>query len=1057
MIKTWLRFPPVYISNLSSINKRNNGGYDIYILNRTTGEPEKEVLVTPYTSNYNYTSRKYELKKGNSQTTGEDGFVRIESEMEQRNFSLELSKGNDILFLNDNLHIYNYHEQNNSTLTTYFFTDRSIYRPGQTIYFKGIVLESDSSGSRIKKNFKSNVEFFDVNSQKVSALQLTTNEYGTFNGSFTAPQGLLTGMMRIQNENGSTYFSVEEYKRPKFEVTFSPLQGTFIVKNRVTVTGSAKSYTGAAISDGKVSYRVTRTARIPEWWYWSWKGIWPRGAETEITNGETTTDSAGNFTITFDLVPDEKLPKESNPVFNFKVNAGVTDMNGETRSSETIVGAGYQALFLETDVEDYISVDHWDSLLIRSRNMSGLFEGAKGSIQIHRLEQPEKLFRKRMWDMPDRHTMTKEEFQRDFPNDIYEKENDPSAWKKKEEVLNAFFDTEKDSVLTIPGSIKSSQGSFVIELNSKDKFENDVRYIKYFTLFSIASKNPPIISFFSFIPVKTKAEPGEKAQFLLGSSDKKIKVLYELEQDNKILKHEWINLDEEQKLIEVPILEQYRGNISVHLTSVKQNRIYEEVELITVPWSNKEINISMETFRDKLLPGSKEEWRIKLSGKFSEKIAAEFLAGMYDASLDAFKPHSWNFNVWQNNFPAEGFEPGSMFSPVTSAVFSKERYQIPALKFRSYDALNWFGYNPGSQFSFSDGDGVRLYEVQMSANGAGAQKAKAEDRKSFSDKNAVEAAMADSADVAREQEKIPAGVQPRKNFNETAFFYPALMTNEKNEVIFSFVMPEALTRWKFMGLTHTQNLEYGYIEKEIVTRKELMVVPNAPRFLREGDTLEFPCKITNLSDTLMEGSVSLTLYDALTETDITSNIILGDASLKFLAAKGGNANAAWKLAIPTSHRVVKYRLTAVSKNFSDGEEQAIPVLSNRMLVTESLPLWVNSGQQKSFTFDKLKNNSSSTLQNHKLTLEFTSNPAWYAVQALPYLMEYPHECAEQIFSRFYSNALASHIANSNPKIKEVFDAWKNESPESFLSSLGKKPGAEINAAGADTMGYGCTE
>jgi uncharacterized protein YfaS (alpha-2-macroglobulin family) len=1036
--KNTIAYSVVYVSNLSYINRRNNGGYDIYVANRTTGEPEKDVAVRAYSSEYNYSSRKYETKKGKAYLSNEEGFVRIDGVSGDRNFSLEVSKGNDWLLINDNLYPLRYQGEKVTQLTTYFFTDRSIYRPGQTIYFKGIVLESDSNGTRIKKNLKSTVEFYDVNSQKISALELTTNEYGSFNGSFTAPQGLLTGMMRIQNENGSRYFSVEEYKRPKFEVTFLPMQGSYMVNNLITVNGNVKSYSGAAISDGKVSYHVTRTAHIP-YWYYSWKMSWPRGESTEIINGTAVTDSAGNFTITFDAVPDAKLPKESNPVFNFSVHADVTDVNGETRSGDVVVSAGYQSLFIETDAKDLNNSDELNSFTIMSRNMAGNFEPAKGTASIHKLVQPEKSFRKRLWEMPDRHTMSKDEFQKDFPYDIYENESDPSTWKKSTEVLNVSFDTEKDSVIHFSDVVKSIQGSYVLEIKSKDKNGNEVSYVKYLTLYSAKAKKIPVSSFFSFIPVKTKCEPGEKAQFLVGTSEKNVSVIYEIEHHDKIVSHERIILDDKQQLIEIPITESYRGNISVHFTMVKENRVYKADQVVTVPWTNKEITITTETFRNKMLPGSKEEWRLKLSGKFSDKIAAEFLAGMYDASLDAFQQHYWNFNIWTSDYSALGFESGSMFSPVSSFAFSKNGNDIPPLKFRTYDALNWFGYTPSTQFY---GDGIAYKEIRQLSVSANAPR-KDEDEVSAA---ATEMKKTETREETKQDsdntiddksQKISQGVQPRSNFNETAFFYPELKTNEKNEVIFSFTMPDALTRWKFMGLAHTQNLEYGFIEKEVITQKELMVVPNAPRFLREGDMIEFPCKVTNLSDSALEGTVSLSLYDAITEANITSQILKGDSSVKFNAAKGGNTNAQWKLSVPSGLSIVKYRVTAVAKNFSDGEEQAIPVLTNRMLVTESLPLWVNSGQQKNFTFEKLKNNSSSTLQHHKLTLEFTSNPAWYAVQALPYLMEYPYECSEQVFSRYYSNALASHIANSSPNIKAVFDAWKNQSPESFLSALEK--------------------
>ncbi|MEO8085956.1 MAG: alpha-2-macroglobulin family protein [Bacteroidota bacterium] len=1030
--KNSVSWSTVYVSKLSYVNRRENGEYDIYTLNRTTGEPMQNVQATVYTSNYNYTSRKYETVKGKSFTSDNEGYINLPGENDYHAFSLELDKDNDHLFLNDNLSSGRYDTQRSKQLTTTFFTDRAIYRPGQTIYFKGIVLETDGDVTTIKSNTRTTVGLYDVNSQKISEQEFTTNEYGTFNGTFTAPQGVLTGMMRIQNENGTRYFSVEEYKRPKFEVTFEPLQGSFMVNNRITVSANAKSYSGADVSEAKVAYRVTRSAHFPKWFYY-WRGYFPGAAETEMTSGETTTNENGKLSITFDALADEKMPKESNPVFDFQVTADVTDVNGETHSSSQIVSVSYKALFIETDLKETVNREQLKTILIQSRNMAGNFEGATGSITISRLEQPDKLFRNRLTEAPDRHTIGRQEFQKDFPYDIFENENEPATWKKEAEILHSEFDTRKDSIVNIPGAEKLKQGNYIIEIKSKDKFSNDVQYIQYFSLFSPKEKECAVDSFWSFIPIKTKGEPGETAQFLIGSADKNVRVLYEIEQHEKFISRQWITLNNEQKLLEIPITESHRGNFTAHFTMVKQNRFYKTDQVVVVPWSNKEITLSIETFRNKLLPGAKEDWRIKLSGKFSDKIAAEMLASMYDASLDAFQPHQWDFNVWNSSYSSFSFQSGTMFSSVSCASFAKEWNTIPPMQFRTYDELNWFGYSPYQRIYAAEGLMSRG-AVAMSA--APMMKDEEDNSKQSSDKKYKES---DSVVAGNSPTKNAGSVniQPRRNFSETAFFYPTLMTNEKNEVIFSFTMPEALTRWKFMALAHTKNLEYGMIEKEIITQKELMVVPNAPRFLREGDSLGFPCKITNLSDSSLSGIATLTMYDPLTDAVVTSQFLKGDSSKAFMADKGGNTSVSWPLSVPFGISAVKYRVTAQAQKFSDGEEQVIPVLTNRMLVTESMPLWANSKQTKSFSFDKLKNNNSSTLVNHKLTLEFTSNPAWYAIQALPYLMEYPYECAEQVFSRYYSNALASHVANSSPKIKAVLDAWRSQSPSSFLSNLEK--------------------
>jgi uncharacterized protein YfaS (alpha-2-macroglobulin family) len=1042
--KNTVAFASLWISNISTVyRKMDNGSYDYYVLHRTTGAPMEGAAATVLFMKYDNTSHSYVTQKGKTFTSNADGYINIPPENENQNFGLRIDNGSDRLFLNDHFYSSPNEPQQKIQTITYFFTDRSIYRPGQTLYFKGIILETDGNKSWIKPKTTTTVNLFDANSQKISEQTFTTNEFGTFNGTFTTPQSVLTGMMRLQNESGMAYFSVEEYKRPKFEVTFEPLKGTFLLNDRITVTAKTFSYSGAPVTNAGVTYRVRRTMPVP-WWYNRWRGYFPSSQATEITNGVSATDEGGLTKITFDAIPDYKIPKESNPVFSFTITADVTDINGETHSSSQELSISYNALFIETNLKNELNRETEKSFLIRSRNMAGIFEPAKGTVTINRLQEPDRLLRERLWTAGDRHTITADEFVKEFPNDIYETENEIENLKKGELVLSATFDTEKDSTIRLNDAVNWKQGKYIVEIHSKDKYDHDVKHVRYFTLYSAKEKTNALFSFVTFIPAKTSCEPGEEAQLIIGTSDKNVKMLYEVELKNKIVSAQWLALSNEQKLITIPVTEDHRGNFSVHFTCVIKNRLYQFDQLITVPWSNKDIDFSFETFRDKLLPGAKEEWKVKLSGKFAEKFTAEMLASMYDASLDAFAPHQWNMHIWNNYFSRYQFSRGSDFGSKGSQNIGIDWNEIleSGNGIRKYDRLNWFGYSPGRRQYFMDG-------VAASS----AQSLQTAPNKTFTYDEITEAPLKDvsgriksvtispnSKDQKEKEENSIATqtpVNPRTNFSETAFFYPTLYTNDKNEVVFSFTMPEALTRWKFMAMAHTKLLEYGIVEKEIITQKELMVVPNAPRFLREGDSLTFPCKITNLSDSGMTGVATLSVFDALTNMNVTRQILKGDNVISFHADKAANTNVSWHLVIPDGFSAVKYRITAQSQKFSDGEEQVIPVLTNRMLVTESMPLWANSGQTKTFSFDKLKNNSSSTLRNHKLTLEYTSNPAWYAIQALPYLIEYPYECSEQIFSRYYGNALASYIANSSHEIKAVFDSWKTQSPESFLSNLEK--------------------
>jgi len=506
----------------------------------------------------------------------------------------------------------------------------------------------------------------------------------------------------------------------------------------------------------------------------------------------------------------------------------------------------------------------------------------------------------------------------------------------------------------------------------------------------------------------------------------------------------------------------------VHFTFIRHGRQFTYSSPVTVPHTNKMLDLEFETFRNKLLPGQKEEWKIKIRGKKGEKVAAEMVAALYDASLDAFKPNYWGLNVLYYDYSNRYWQSNTSFSTANSQLMAYQwNKSLTGLKTKIYDRLNWFGYYYGNRYSRyrneiypsydgrGDSDSYDLLEseeVMMDESTVlgYAEKSKSSGKKM--DKLAANMPAREASTISTTSGGVISGevnqqaitgkdfaaVKARKNFAETAFFYPHLETNSAGEIIIKFIIPEALTRWKFMGLAHTKDLKTGMIYEETVTQKDLMIYPNAPRFFRENDKMTFSTKISNLSDKDIVGGAKIFFYDAITSKLITSKMLAGKGETTgFKVKKGKSTLVEWNILIPENYSAITYKVVAKSGNHTDGEEMAIPVLTNRMLVTESMPLPIRGNQSKSFKFNKLLNNNSSTLKQHKLTLEFTSNPAWYAIQALPYLMEYPYECAEQTFSRFYANSIASHIANSNPKIKNVFESWKKSSPEAFLSNLEK--------------------
>lgn len=947
---------------------------------------------------------------------------------------------------------HNYEEQ--ATTKTHFFLDRAIYRPGQTVYFKGLKIRSTDNEHEVVKNNLSKVTLYDVNHQIVSSLNLTSNEYGSFNGSFVLPQGLLNGQMHIEDKDGSIYFSVEEYKRPKFEVNINPIEGSYKLEEQVTLTGIAKAFAGFNIGDAKVDYKVRRTARFPYWCWHRW-GHTPTSNSLEITNGVTKTNDDGEFTIRFKAIADESVEAKYAPTYTYEVTADVTDINGETRSVTEYVSVGYTAMELTAEIGETVNGDNFTFVNIGAKNLNGQPIIVKGKLTIHRLIEPRNRYRKSFWSAPDLPFYSEKEFHELFPLDLYDKENEIGSMPREQVKIVSDFETYEEANVAFEKGTTWEQGHYILRMISTDTYGSEVEEIKYFTVYSPENGKCAVNKTDWFTPLITKAEPGEDASFLIGTGEDEVSVLYEVERQGQIISSERFTLNREQRLITVPITEEDRGNISVHFTFVKNNRIYKHDETITVPYTNKELDIVFETFRNKLLPGQEEEWRLKIKGKNGDEVMAELMTTLYDASLDDFRSNDYVLNIWKSYYSRLKWNSLSFLKASSRNNYINHQHEFTSE--RNYSTLNWFGYNSYSIF------GNRGRGNYMMAKGVEGELMMADSQPMMDGAIVTESQNLinnDSDDIAieknkalppknEEKQKPEQPIKARTNFNETAFFFPAMTTNKEGEIIIKFTIPESLTRWKLLGLAHTTDLKTGRIEKEIITQKKLMITPNIPRFLRAGDEIALTTKITNLTRTKMNGNVQLYLYDALTMQPIDSMFYKNDMRARkqqqgFVISPEKSTVRTWKMNIPEGVDVITYKIIAQTNDFSDGEENAIPILTNRTLVTESLPLPIRGNETKTFSLDKLvASGKSKSLRNHSLTLEFTSNPAWYAVQAMPYMMDYPYDCAEQTFTKFYSNALASHIMDRNPKIKRVFDDWVAVSPtgdkpkQALLSNLEK--------------------
>jgi len=1066
------------VSNLVCIESNYHGKKVLQVLNRISGKPIENAKI------------KIAGKTKYTNTIGEATYSK------KNRHNVVITHLNDELRL-DNIYANNYYKRpNNESKRTkiqgFLFLDRSIYRPGQEVHFKGIVLA--------RKNYKTNIvpkETFkvlvrDANYKDFKTFELTTNEYGSFSEKFKLPKNVLTGNFSIVIESikkehstnfngGHTSFSVEEYKRPKFEVTFSPITESYIVDQNICVKGNANPLAGSNITDAKVTYRVVRKTQYSHWRYWS------RYAHTEaqeIVQGEVITNENGEFEINFNAVPDLASNKEGLPIFNYQIIADVTDINGETRSATTNVKVGYHSMNLGITTSSKWDANTKNSININTTNLNNEFTPATITVQVYKLQAPNYILRTRKWKAPDTPLLSKQEFKTLFPHEAYTNEDNISKWKKGTLEFEETIDTKNKTTLEF-NTLDWKSGNYVIFVKGKDAFDIAIEQEKRFLLTNSKDSYLSDHKLFDFKIINPSS--AKKDGFIsvkLLTADKNLHVLTEAYFNNNNIYKKNVQVNG-NKIFNIPLSFIHKkevinpsSSVLLQFSLVRFNQHTTKTTIVSLAESKEQLTIETKTFRDKLQPGTKETWSFTVKNK--KGIQAEVLASMYDASLDQFKPHNWTNTIdlhdyYYNNYARKSSRSFNTNSFRLINLQNKVNYSFN----KQYSFLNNFGFAlrnnrmmmrreaPGIEIEDMELEEVAIRSNTSSFNAnfkhgdTGTQivlkgisslsgnkgvlividgKIATAEQLSSLDPNFIlsteilkgskGAALygsqgANGVLLVTTGDKISfKNVKPRKNLNETAFFYPHLKTNSIGDVSFEFETPEALTRWKVQLFGHTKDGVSGKFTQNVVTQKELMVIPNPPRFLRENDTIIFQTKIANLVDKSLNGFAKLELYNAISGKIIDTELNNNNAIQNFSIDKKGNTSLSWKLTIPEGIQAVEYKVLAKAGNFTDGESNVLPVVTNSMLVTESIPITVRSNNSKTYSFNKLKNNTSTTLRNHQLTLEYTSNPAWYAIQSLPYLMEFPHECAEQTFSRYYANSIGSHILNSNPKIKTVFDSWK---------------------------------
>ncbi|MDF9826355.1 uncharacterized protein YfaS (alpha-2-macroglobulin family) [Ereboglobus sp. PH5-10] len=1062
----------VWVSDLAIIHNgynRLDGNVSGFVVNAITGDPVPAATVS---AAFDGENENYHVEKT---TANEDGFFlltdnRAKSPRHNRLRVIHaIAPDGRVIAVSSNDYGYaNHPPAGNEHTRIYFFTDRSIYRPGQSINFKAVAMRAipKKGNYSLLTNHRLTIVLSDPNSKEAGKLELVTNGFGSVSGSFTVPAGRLTGYYRLHsqtNEIGDTSVNVEEYKRPKFEVTLPAPEIAPKLNDTVTLAGAAVSYTGAPIDGAKVTWRVQRLIRWPRWCWWT--DFLPNQPHA-IAHGTATTDASGKFTLEFTALPDPVADAKNEPVFAYSVTAEVTDTTGETRTASRTVSVGYTAIAADITIEgDWLTDQAPVALKLATTTLDGAPQSATGQIAFHALTQPASVPQPEAQKGRYYYHRASSEYSTIDPTSP-----DPQKWPAEKDALaiQAFTTDSKTGLAKITQKLPA--GIYRAIVTTQDRFGKPVTAQTEIRVLAPEAPRHPIKEPISLAAPNWTAQPGDTLTALWSSGYDTARAHISIEQDGETLRAFWTKPNASQQHIPIEITESMRGGITLNIVQVRDNRLVTKTRRIDIPWGNKKLKISWEHFNSKLVPGGRETWTAKITSPDATTVAAEFAAALYDASLDQYRPHNWPSTIAPFRFESGYYRNWSISN--RGIEFDDVIYSIK---------LKYHRINHGSQYrhwgiSFNTNDIIKLdryvvtdeessgvmqqraassYIEAVSVDNFGeiSNKTVGEFMKympgvtlDLSDEEAsfIRVGGLDPKHAAFSVDGIPLSPAPdltavtaRKNLNETAFFFPQLLTDSDGSVRMEFTVPEALTRWKFLGFAHDKQLRSAILTDTAVTAKDLMVQPNPPRFLREGDTVEFTVKVTNMTDKPQTGSAQLSFADASSLEAVNlftgSTVNSEQKPVNFSLGANRSQTLSWRITIPDGQGFLTYKAVASTGAVSDGEEGFLPVLSRRQLVTESITLPVRDKGTYTFRFPKLAESETSALQSfspsalrhESLTVQMTGNPAWYAVLALPNLMEYPHECTEQLFNRYYANALAAHIANSDPKIARVFEQWRN--------------------------------
>ena len=959
---------------------------ELVAVDRMTGHPVQNAEIVSYLQK----DGKYEIN--NIYSTDENGSVIVSTANDKLKYMNVRTPGNDFMRI-ANLYFggdFSTTDEVETMNHTTIFTDRSIYRPGQKVYVSGVKYIQKGDSVSVLKGEEVVVTLSDSNHKEVGNARVITDDFGVYSTEFILKQNAMPGYFGIKADNAYSGIRVEEYKRPTFDVVFDKNKNEYSLGDSVRAEAKAMTFAGAPLRMAKVEYRIFRMNNM--WWRHD-------SEQTKISIGETVTDADGKFHIDFCLVkPDSESLSQPYSYYRYNVTAIVTSVSGETQVGEYSVSVGEQSLYLNiSDLPDMFVKDRIEKIRFEAVNSERMPVNMDIRYSIYKLNGEEKIVGR-------------------------------AVFRGEAKSQKSFAPYELNSL---------PSGKYRMRISASDAKGREVSETHDFVLFSLEDKVPPFKTKEWFYQDGDSFDDSKSVDFYIGSSDKDVYLMIDVFTDRKRLESKRIMLSNSIKKFSYSYKEEYGDGITVCFSFMRDGRLYNRDIILKKPEPHKSLTVSWETFRDKLLPGQKEEWKLTVRDKDGRPVNASMLASAYDASLDGLHSHEWDFRLYfERRVPSVSLCSLNLYDK----TYLKVGYGYVHCGYGT-DFFYGDGFTQFIPFSWNYYASRGIIMPKTTNSGLFT---KSVDRMNGEEEMILyEMVQIRTSDIPKNKGYVPAVPEIpgsgtsvsalRENFSETAFYYPRLHTDSTGTVTLSFVMPDALTKWNFNGFVHTKDMDYGLVKASFTTSKPFMVQPNMPRFVRVGDDSSISSSLINMSDGDVSGKVTMTISNPI------SGKVVYSGTNDFNVREGETGVVTFSYKVTEGIDVLVCTIMAEAGDFSDGERHYLPVLSDKQLIVENIPVQLRGDETKTVDTGKLFNGGSQTATNKRLTVEMTANPQWHVIQALPVLGTPSSDDAMSWAAALYANSLSLHIVKSNSKIKQVFETWmlQGKSDKEFWSELSK--------------------